>query len=307
MKKAWAIISIIILISMVASCKSDLHSKAENTDSLPLRTDNPTYLLDNTSPDTKPISNSGENFNENTSSVNQRDIISDVDDITLDDLPSEVYMDLDYTAGYVRLLCELPNDDLFLYGYDDPDDDLPFVILRHSDNLHVYNWQYRTPRLILPTMHYADFDEDGQKELAIILYIGSGTAYSVKMLRMVEFFSDNTAKDFYLPEDDYIGYLERNISYSIDNAQNVIIHTPNSTVNCGKYETGDCGLFLGIGPYGDIVSFDINNKVITGEFAVGLKYENWATNQYIGYAYVEIIYKNGCFEFGNVTFKKLDN
>ncbi len=50
-----------------------------------------------------------------------------------------------------------------------------------------YPWYSITPRLVLPELALRDFDGDGEDELAVICYIGSGTGVSIMELHIIEF------------------------------------------------------------------------------------------------------------------------
>jgi hypothetical protein len=231
--------------------------------------------------------------------------IANVKDITLKDLPDTVYDPTDRHPGCVYLLAELRENNIMLYGYDEPDTYKPHVILRIDDALHFYNWDYMTPRSIPPVLTYADFDSDGRKELAIVLYVGSGTGYAVEDLRIIEFGIGGSQVDYYLSPDVYMKYLEGKLSYSVDTDNNVLIRQGNGSINCGQIETGDCGRLMGLG-FGDIVHFTAENEKMNGVFAIGLIYENRATSVFVGQAAIDISFSDGHFDMGNIKLTPID-
>ena len=66
----------------------------------------------------------------------------------------------------------------------------PFgVILTVNGEDYLFPWTngWLTPRGITPRIYLSDFDEDGDDELAVVLYVLSGTGLSVEELHIVEF------------------------------------------------------------------------------------------------------------------------
>lgn len=234
-------------------------------------------------------------------------LIFNANDINLKDLPDTIDDFVFYYPGHVYLFSALSEDNIYLYGYFAPDNNVSCSILRMNNMLYYFDWLYITPRRILPKLHFADFDKDGQNELAIVLYVGSGSGLSVEMLRMIEFGADGTFTDSELPPDDYVQYLENNLSYSIDTDDNVIMKAKNSTLNCGKIETAADWKFTGLGSPGDNVSFLIEGDKIRCIILVGLNYENCATTLFAGQAVIDVSYKDRRFEFGDIVLKPFDN
>jgi hypothetical protein len=66
-------------------------------------------------------------------------------------------------------IAEIPERNIALYGASDG------VLLGIGKHEQALRWAYMTPRGIPPALHLADFDADGAEELAVTLYIGSGT------------------------------------------------------------------------------------------------------------------------------------
>ena len=89
-------------------------------------------------------------------------------DIDLSTLPVEIVDPVNWSDDpeAIYLVAELPEDDIYLYGYGD----LQRVLLRQGEQRALLDWDYLTPRLILPEMCYVDYDNDGSKELAVVLY-----------------------------------------------------------------------------------------------------------------------------------------
>lgn len=97
------------------------------------------------------------------------------------------------------LIYYLPEHDIRLYGCH------PFgLILYVSDYAYYLDVAYMTPRFIMPEIHVEDFDDDGEIEIALITYIGSGSGVSIEKLYMIEM------KKSFNPE------LENNLNESMD-------------------------------------------------------------------------------------------
>lgn len=55
-----------------------------------------------------------------------------------------------------------------------------------NGNKHTFNWE--APRLLgyTPEIHYADIDQDGQEEVVVILWLGTGTGISMQELHVIK-------------------------------------------------------------------------------------------------------------------------
>lgn len=307
-KKAIALILTMVVMSAVASCsgRTAYVSVAGSTEAPPVSAPiaAPSVVGSNSS---QTVSGSADSTPTATETNSPTGIISRVEDIMLKDLPDKVFDPSDYYPGHVYLLAELKENDIFLYGYSEPGTFMPHVILRIHDSLHFYDWEYITPRSIPPVMTYSDFDGDGKAELAIVLYVGSGTGYAVEDLRMIEFGDGGSLTDYYLSPADYLAYLGSNIAYTIDNSDNLILTAQGSRLNAGKVQTEDRGKLMGLGGIGDNVHFYADDNKILGEFGIGLKYENWATMPPAGIAVIDISYNNGRFTMGDIVLKPYSN
>ena len=73
------------------------------------------------------------------------------------------------------------------------------LLLRWDGSLAQFRWSYRTPRCISPQLWRTDADGDGEDELAVNCYAGSGTGVSVWELHIVEQSADGTLTGYTLP------------------------------------------------------------------------------------------------------------
>jgi hypothetical protein len=90
----------------------------------------------------------------------------------------------------MKIFANLPDNDIHIAFAP------PFgVVLSIAGEKYFYPWSkgMLTPRSILPRLSLSDYDGDGADELAVILYVGSGTGYSVEELYIIEFNEHMTA------------------------------------------------------------------------------------------------------------------
>lgn len=81
------------------------------------------------------------------------------------------------------MLSSLPDDDIYLSFAP------PFgAVLSVKGGKYFYRWSNGklTPRAVLPQLSLSDYDKDGEDELAVILYVASGTECAVTELHIVE-------------------------------------------------------------------------------------------------------------------------
>ncbi|MEK3739167.1 MULTISPECIES: copper amine oxidase N-terminal domain-containing protein [Paenibacillus] len=59
-------------------------------------------------------------------------------------------------------------------------------VVEVNGNKHTFDWE--TPRLLSypPEIHYADIDQDGQEEVVVILWLGTGTGMSMQELHVIK-------------------------------------------------------------------------------------------------------------------------
>ncbi|MGE5678841.1 MAG: hypothetical protein ACM3ZR_12365, partial [Pseudomonadota bacterium] len=87
----------------------------------------------------------------------------------------------EFEASRIPLIAALPEKDIYLYAVKPKG-----VILYVKGTGHYYDWEYLTPRFILPAIYTGDYDSDGEEEVVVVTYTGSGTGYSVQDLHVVE-------------------------------------------------------------------------------------------------------------------------
>ena len=145
----------------------------------------------------------------------------------------------DHTKNPV-VIAETEDGEIVLYGIY-IDGKAPFVFIEkdgsimHGGMTNIYEQAWLTPRNILPQIMYSDIDSDGEKELAVSYYVGSGTGISVEELVIYEmreggYFSSGF--DF-----DAADMLESAVSFSFDNIAHTVTFTLLTNGESVSYDT----------------------------------------------------------------------
>ncbi|MDF2988716.1 MAG: hypothetical protein K0R50_4226 [Eubacterium sp.] len=225
----------------------------------------------------------------------------------------------EYEASKFPLLAAIPDKKIYLYGIKDEG-----TILYYNDKGHFFNWSYLTPRFILPQMDLNDFDGDGKEELAVVLYVGSGTGYSVEELHIIEagenaVLSDNPeSKDYLVPNPEYFrDYSFTNYVEQLKKQVKLKTYKKGSSL-MAEVTAGKKVYTLELdNPVNDIdnknivfsniVRFEFKDKKLTGRFALGLVRKSYASPDFVGEITSEIQYNKGIFTLKNLNFESSGN
>jgi hypothetical protein len=124
-----------------------------------------------------------------------KDIRTDEDELyqKLDEVNYEKQIYDDYNSVAVSIHEDLSNP---MPVYADIRDEgvylafaAPFgAVLTVNGNDYLYPWSggELTPRLVMPRLFLSDYDNDGANELAVVLYVGSGTSVAIEELHIIE-------------------------------------------------------------------------------------------------------------------------
>lgn len=82
--------------------------------------------------------------------------------------------------------------------YGTPDET---ALIQWGGSLAEFDWNFVTPRRVPPQVWCFDADGDGQDELVVSCYWGSGTGVSIEGLHIVEKSADGTLVDYAFPEE----------------------------------------------------------------------------------------------------------
>ena len=112
------------------------------------------------------------------------------------DLPEEVIPMIDWQwSGAVALLAE--EGDVAFYAVEGKESSP--ALLRWGDSQAEFDWWYSTPQAIEPELWVYDIDGDGETEVVVDCYGGSGTGVSMEFLYVVEKEEDGTLVSYELP------------------------------------------------------------------------------------------------------------
>jgi hypothetical protein len=91
------------------------------------------------------------------------------------------------------------NDQVKLYTTLKNGDTYEGFVVEVNGNKHTFDWE--APRLLgyTPEIHYADIDQDGQEEVVVILWLGTGTGMSMQELHVIK---PNQWKEMNVPSAD---------------------------------------------------------------------------------------------------------
>ena len=103
-------------------------------------------------------------------------------------------------GGVVGFLVEAPESGAAFYAAPYQANGESPALIRWGDSLAEFDWDFLTPRTILPRMDCFDADGDWEDELIVICYTGSGTGVSIEELHILEKGPDGTLTDYAFPE-----------------------------------------------------------------------------------------------------------
>lgn len=101
-------------------------------------------------------------------------------------------------GGVVGFLAESPEAAFYAAPYQ-ANAESP-ALIRWGDSLAEFDWDFLTPRTILPRMDCFDVDGDREDELIVICYVGSGTGVSIEELHILEKNPDGTLTAYTFPD-----------------------------------------------------------------------------------------------------------
>jgi len=226
----------------------------------------------------------------------------------------------EYEASDLPLISAIPDKKIYLYAIKPKG-----VVLYFEGKGHYYNWEYMTPRFILPEIKVGDYDKDGKDELSIIPYVGAGTGYSVEDLHIIELSereilsNDPTDKNYFVPNpeyfkdnfykpDDYVKQINKLVTlktYYKENGEltgNVMTGEESHEISLKGLQSGSNQVTVTGLYFGDIVEFDAEADKLTVKMAVGVTTQSRAVPYYVGEIHADENYKAGNFTMSNPKF-----
>lgn len=216
-------------------------------------------------------------------------------EISTDDLTEKSIITSDrYESTDYPLIAELPKEDIYLYGLK-PNG----VVLKYSDKIQIFNWEYTTPRFILPVLNTSDLDHDGNDEIICILNVGSGTGVSLYEFHVLKPNGTSGYDDYIF--SDYLEQMKAMLSMAYDKKKNSIILKINNNSYIYDIPAEYQKLTYENIAYGDIVYFDSSHGLKI-KIPLGVLFKEFASPQFFeedAFFEGDIVLKDGNFQITN--------
>lgn len=132
----------------------------------------------------------------------------------------------DVSDNYV-ILDSVADSDIVLYGMYGGET----MVIRDGEHVIPVWTNWMSPHMVMPQIHYGDYDNDGVYEYAIRTHMTTGTGISGDELYIIEadYAKENSEEDFYSIKEysDWGGDLDNAVSYYLDDTGNVVTMTLN--------------------------------------------------------------------------------
>ncbi len=209
----------------------------------------------------------------------------------------------DYEKTEYPLLGKIEDEDVYLY--ENKGKGAILVKGEFVQYLDLGSKGFFTPRGILPELHSGDFDGDSKSEIAILLYVGSGTAVSFEELYILD--DDEAYEEYYkvlaLSKDEYSRKLEDSLRYSVDESDNIKLKIGRTESDLGKIEG-----FKDFG-CGDITYFLVKGEDISIVSKLGVSTEEINSLQYEvnGWIKAAVVPSESGFDFKEIEYEVYDH
>ncbi|MFC5529847.1 hypothetical protein [Cohnella yongneupensis] len=157
-------------------------------------------------------------------------------------------------------------------------------------------------------MKVHDYDGDGKDELSIVLYVGSGTGYSVEQLHMLEIGKEEAPyRDNELKETDYLDQVDQAVQFKVipdgDKASGELtVGSEVYPVSLPDYSLSEFGSINENLVLGNIVRFSTENGTMIANFGVGYTCANFVSPVFFGNLYANVRYMDGKFSLSDFRF-----
>ena len=238
----------------------------------------------------------------------------DPDSLTLDDFPTQLSSGTQVADAVAALgpeeaglylVCQLPEQDTWLYGYYGPAKSQG-LILRVGTQWQSYSLTFLTPQSLMPAMAYGDYDGDGDQELAVVNFLGSGTNVSVWGLSVVDF-SSGAWELFQFDPADYTAIVDLSLSSTYDPQTNLItLHAGDTSLERDPAALGyaDLNVELEAG-LGNWVQFATNGDSISAAFGITLWAPDMpATGVQAATLQANVVYTGSAFGLSDFSFSQ---
>jgi hypothetical protein len=202
------------------------------------------------------------------------------------------------------LYAAIPQEGIYLYGIKEDGG----MVLYHNGNGQYFNWPGLTPHLVLPQMNYFDYDGDGTKEIAVTLYVGSGTGLAMMDLHILKlksidygYMTEYHYEDIGLSGNTDIEKIikKSDFTYSVSKDKSKLeVEFKGKQISTDYYWEQDKHI-SGIG-YGSIVYFNLKeNNEIEVKIGIGVNVEEYHQPLYFGYVTAKVHFDGKSFSFGD--------
>lgn len=215
----------------------------------------------------------------------------------------------EYKNSEQPLLSALPEKGIYLYDIKNDK-----IMLKVNENKYFFNnWICLNSRFILPRMQESDFDNDGKNELAVILYVGSGSGFSVEELHILEIYDEQaiseSLRDYVFKSDDYVPMLKNNITFKTHKFKNkmmgeITINKQKEIFELRNYKPEGGEINTNI-IWNNIVHFDFQDNRLIADFGAGIAYEKFPSPDFIGDVFADVSFEVGKFTLKNYRFEEL--
>lgn len=226
----------------------------------------------------------------------------------------------EFDASNLPLISAVPDKNIYLYAVKPKG-----VVLYIDGKGHYFDWDYLTPRFILPRMNVDDYDNDGHDELSIILYVVSGTGFAVEDLHIIELSEkellseEPSDKDYGVPNPEYFKdnfykpevYLDQ--IYKLVKLKtyykkgelmaNIRVEKRSYDVSLNQLPSvNDKSIIEGL-HFGNIVYFQAKDKKLTIQLAFGINNKTHAMPDPLGDVFADVEYNAGKLTMSNLRFE----
>lgn len=173
------------------------------------------------------------------------------------------------------------------------------ALLRWGKRLAEFDWMYITPRAIGPELQLCDPDGDGEEELLVNCYGGSGTGVSLEFLHVVERTENGTLTDYALPWDGVKTALNQQLQVvSSERGLAAALGLELVDITAAVGETVPADLRMEVG---EVANYDWDDELLTASFGVVANGEGIpALSCYAAQAEAVLQYADGVFTLTEV-------
>ncbi|MCM1048410.1 MAG: hypothetical protein NC433_08295 [Clostridiales bacterium] len=215
-------------------------------------------------------------------------------------------------------LLENEDGDMFVIIYTDEKEDITLyglyggsgMALRDGSDIYLIYGEWLTPKIALPYVKKADYDNDGTQEYALWMLGGTGTSYHQENLFMLEpDIEQETGLRVHQFTIDDIMYQFAHINYTFDEETNMLqvdTGTQSMEMDLTEYIEEEGGEFSGLS-WGDIIYLEEKDGQWHITMDAGIRQEKFATSLYdCGIRFTAPIeyMENGYFQTGKIEIER---